>query len=92
MAKAKTCPICGGNPQFVYYSIPGTTNDPDGIYILLKRLECSKCKATVAQLMLSCDDAIDYWNAINPDTGKRYVLEINGTEMCRDVEGGEGNG
>lgn len=84
--KAKKCPICCGNPQFVYYSIPGSTNDPDDLYILLKRLECSKCGASVAQLVMTCDDAVRYWNDVNPETGKRYVLEKTGTEMCGDVE------
>lgn len=84
--KAKKCPICGGNPQFVYYSIPGSTNDPDGLYILLKRLECSKCGASVAQLVMTCDEAVSYWNDTNPKTGERYVLENNGTEICKDVE------
>ena len=84
--KAKKCPICGGNPQFVYYSIPGSTHDPDGLYILLKRLECSKCGASVAQLVVTCDEAVSYWNETNPETGKRYVLENNGTEICKDVE------
>ena len=84
--KAKKCPICGGNPQFVYYSIPGSTNDPDGLYILLKRLECSKCMASVAQLVMTCDEAVSYWNDTNPKTGERYVLEKNGTEICKDVE------
>ena len=84
--KAKKCPICGGNPQFVYYSIPGSTNDPDGLYILLKRLECSKCGASVAQLVMNCDEAVSYWNDTNPKTGERYVLENNGTEICKDVE------
>ena len=84
--KAKKCPICGGNPQFVYYSIPGSTNDPDGLYILLKRLECSKCRASVPQLVMTCDEAVSYWNDTNPKTGERYVLENNGTEICKDVE------
>ena len=84
--KAKKCPVCGGNPQFVYYSIPGSIDDPDGLYVLLKRLECSKCGSTVAQLVMTCDDAVSYWNDTNPETGKRYVLEKNGTEMCGDVE------
>ena len=84
--KAKKCPICGGNPQFVYYSIPGSTNDPDGLYILLKRLECSKCGASVAQLVMTCDEAVSYWNDTNPETGERYVLQKNGTEICKDVE------
>ena len=84
--KAKKCPICGGNPQFVYYSIPGSTNDPDGLYILLKRLECSKCRASVSQLVMTCDEAVSYWNDTNPETGERYVLKNNGTEICKDVE------
>lgn len=84
--KAKKCPVCGGNPKFVYYSITGSTNDPDGLYVLFKRLECSKCGATVAQLVITCDDAVAYWNDINPETGRRYVLEKYGTEMCGDIE------
>ena len=84
--KAKKCPICGGNPQFVFYSIPGSTNDPDGLYILFKRLECSKCGASVAQLVMTCDEAVSYWNDTNPETGKRYVLEKNATKICKDVE------
>ena len=28
--KAKRCPVCGGNPKYVYYSIPGATKDQDG--------------------------------------------------------------
>ena len=84
--KAKKCPICGEKPQFVYYSIPGATKDPDGLYILLKRLECSKCGASVAALVMTCDDAVKYWNDVNPKTGKRYVLERIGSEMCGDVE------
>ena len=84
--KAKKCPVCGGNPQFVYYSIPGSTDDPDGLYVLFKRLECSKCGATVAQLVMTCDDAVSYWNDVSPETGKRYVLEKIGTEMCGDYE------
>lgn len=83
--KAKRCPVCGGEPQFVYYSIPGSASDPDGLYVLFKRLECSKCGATVAQLVMTCDDAVSYWNDINPNTGHRCVLAKNGTEMC-DVE------
>ena len=84
--KAKRCPICGGKPQYVHYSIPGATSDPDCLYILLKRLECSKCGASVAQLVMTCDDAVKYWNDINPETGSRYVLEKTGTELCSDVE------
>ena len=84
--KVKKCPVCGGNPQFVYYSIPGSTDDPDVLYVLLKRLECSNCDATVAELVMTCDDAVSYWNDTNPKTGKRYVLEKNGMEMCGDVE------
>ena len=35
--KAKRCPICNGVPQFVYYAIPGSTKDPDGLYILQQK-------------------------------------------------------
>lgn len=83
--KAKRCPVCNGVPQFVYYAIPGSTKDPDGLYVLLKRLECSECGATVANLVLTCDDAVEYWNS-KTEEGERVILERVGTEMCRDVE------
>lgn len=83
--KAKRCPVCGGAPQYVHYAIPGSTKDPDGLYILLKRLECSECGATVAHLVMTCGDAVEYWNSKNKE-GKRVVLERVGAEPCRDVE------
>lgn len=82
MVKASRCPVCGGKPQYVHYSIPGATNDPDGLYILMKRLECVDCGASVAELVMTCDDAVAYWNDINPETGKRYVLQRVGVEPC----------
>ena len=78
--RAKRCSVCGGKPKFVYYSIPGATK-----YMLLKRLECEKCGATVANLVLTCDDAVEYWNSLNKE-GKRVVLERVGEEPCIDVE------
>lgn len=83
--KVKRC-ICGGEPQFVHYAIPGSTKDPDGIYVLLKRIECKKCGASVANLVMTIDEAVEYWNAINERTGKRFVLERIGTEDCDNVE------
>lgn len=83
--KAKRCPVCGGAPQYVHYAIPGSTKDPDGIFILFKRLECSQCGATVAHLVMTCGDAVEYWNSKNKE-GKRVVLERVGAEPCRDVE------
>lgn len=47
--------------------------------------ECEKCGATVANLVLTCDDAVEYWNSLNKE-GKRVVLERVGEEPCRDVE------
>lgn len=82
MKIAKRCPVCGGEPQYVHYSIPGATDDPDDIYILLKRLECKECGATVASLVPTCDEAVEYWNAINDETGNRYVLQRVMTEAC----------
>lgn len=82
--KAKHCPVCRGKPKFVYYSIPGATKDPNG-YILFKRLECEKCGATVANLVLTCDDAVKYWNSLNKE-GKRVILKRVGEEPCSDVE------
>lgn len=83
--KAKRCPVCGAPPQYVHYAIPGSTKDPDGIFILFKRLECSQCGATVAQLVMTCDDAVRYWNETN-EYGNRPVLEKFGVEPCGDVE------
>ena len=64
MELAKRCPICNGEPQYVHYCIPGSTEDPDELYILLKRLECKECGATVPELVMTCDDAVKYWNEI----------------------------
>lgn len=83
MTLAKRCPICGGKPQYVYYCVPGAMNDLDGLHILFKRLECKECGASVPQLVMTCDDAVNYWNDINPQTGKRYVLQKAMTEDCR---------
>ena len=58
--QVKRCPICGGEPQFVHYCIPGSYDDLDDIYVLFKRLECSECGATVPQLVMTVDDAINY--------------------------------
>lgn len=83
--RAKRCPVCSGTPQYVHYAIPGSTNDPDGIFVLFKRLECSQCGATVVHLVMSCDDAVRYWNDVNKQ-GNRPVLERIGVEPCMDVE------
>ena len=83
--KARRCPVCGGAPQYVHYAIPGSTKDPDGIFILFKRLECSQCGATVAHLVMTCDDSVRYWNDTN-EYGNRPALERVGVEPCGDVE------
>ena len=68
--KAKRCPLCGGEPQFVHYAIP-QEKDPDAWeftedgfepMILFKRLECKECKATTCGVDMVCDDAIKHWN------------------------------
>ena len=80
--KAKRCPICGGKPQYVHYAIPVMSEG-----ILFKRLECCDCGATVPHLMVACDDAIEYWNDINPGTGKpQWILTRVMTEPVREVE------
>ena len=80
----KKCPVCGShNLQFVYYAPPVSAApefweyDEDGYMpiIWLKRIECIKCGATVPQLVLTVDQAIEYWNAINETTGSRYTLQ-----------------
>lgn len=89
---AKRCPECDGEPQFVHYCI---SEKAGGVFeydefekyspmILLKRLECMECGATVAQLLLTCDDAIKYWN--EEVDGHRLVLKKYGTEKVHDVE------
>lgn len=82
MELAKRCPICGGEPQYVHYCSPGAMDDPDGIYILFKRLECKNCGASVARLVMTCDEAVMYWNEINKETGERFVLQRAMIEDC----------
>lgn len=68
--KAKSCPLCGGKPQFVYYAIPEYKYPNAWQYeegelvpmILYKRIECTECKATNSSLVLSCDEAVKMWN------------------------------
>ena len=88
--KAKRCKLCNGEPKYVYYAIP-EQDYPDGWYgseygrepmALFKRLECSKCGATVAQLVMTCDEAVKYWNEQN-------ILVRYGEEKVWDVEEGE---
>ena len=88
--KAKRCKLCGGEPKYVHYAIP-EQDHPDGWdwseygrepMILFKRLDCSKCGATVAQLVMTVDDAVNYWNEQN-------ILVRYGEEKVREVEEGE---
>lgn len=81
MAVAKRCPICGGEPQYVHYCTPGAIDEPDGRYVLLKRLECKKCGASVAGLSMTCDDAVNWWN--EEQDGHRLVLQRVETEPCK---------
>ena len=89
--KAKRCKLCGGEPKYVYYAIPqqdcpeGWYESEDGLepYMLLKRLECSKCGATVVQLSMACDDAVTQWN-------EQKILVRYGEEKVREVEEQEG--
>lgn len=79
---AKRCPICNGEPQFVNYCVPGAMDDPEGTYIVLKRLECKVCGASVPALSMRTCDAFMYWNNVDQETGKRYVVQRIGTESC----------
>lgn len=80
---AKRCPICGGKPQVINYCVPKCISE---MGLLLKRLECKECGATVPQLDMTLDDAVKCWNAINKATGERYVWKKAATEGCM-VEG-----
>lgn len=77
----------------MYYAIP-ERDYPEGWYesecgnepmVLLKRLECSKCGATVAQLVMTVDEAVGYWN-------EQKLLVRWGEEKVRDVEAGDQDG
>ena len=94
MITAKTCPVCGSNElQWVYYAPPEKSCpdlwefDEDGYNptILLKRIECKDCGASVGGLSLTCDEAIAYWNDTN-SLNARYVMQKIGTEKVRNVE------
>ena len=82
----KRCPTCGGAPQFVYYALPcgqfpdaweETEDGPEPI-VLLKRIECSNCKASTPGLVLSCDEAVQMW-----DDGD--IVVFDGTESVEDA-------
>lgn len=85
--KAKRCHLCGGEPKYVHYAIP-KQDYPEGWYeseygnepyVLYKRLECSKCGATVPQLVMTIDDAVEYWN-------EQRLLAKYGEEKVMEVE------
>ena len=86
--KAKRCKLCGGEPKYVHYAIPPqdcpggwyeSEYGDDEPYMLFKRLECSKCGATVANLAWTCDEAIMQWNEQN-------ILIRYSEEKVMDVE------
>lgn len=88
--KAKRCKLCGGEPKYVHYAVPkqdypdGWYESADGFdepYVLFKRLECSKCGATVVQLVMTIDEAVEYWN-------EQKLLVRWCEEKVRDVEEG----
>lgn len=90
MKKAQKCPVCGSNQlKFVHYAPPEKDSPDcwdygeDGMepMILFKRVECRECGATVPNLVLTIDMAIDFWNDINPKTGCRYALQKIGEEQ-----------
>lgn len=91
---AKRCKLCGGEPKYVHYAVPkqdypdGWYESADGFdepYVLFKRLECSRCGATVAQLTMTIDEAVNYWNEQN-------ILVRYGEEKVWEVEEGEQDG
>lgn len=89
---AMCCPKCSGHPQIVNYYIPKEVGGEFKVNelgeeipkILLKRLECSVCGSTVAQLALEDVDAILYWNEI--EDGHRVVIYKYGDEKVSQVE------
>lgn len=94
--KAKKCPICdSAELQYIYYA-PSSKDEPSlwedmddcgySPMVLLKRIECKKCGASVPELTMTIDGALSYWNDINDQTNHRYVLQRIGTEDLREVE------
>lgn len=94
--KAKKCPICNSAElQYVYYA-PSAKDEPTmwedmdnrgySPMILLKRIECKKCGASVPGLTMTIDDALLYWNDINKKTNHRYVLQRIGTDDLLEME------
>lgn len=68
--KAKTCPLCGGDPIFVEYAVPQMIS-PDlweetetGLepFALMKQMECRDCGARGCLVALSCDEVTRNWN------------------------------
>ena len=95
MEKAKRCPMCQSNElKWVYYAIPEKVAPEmwedmvDVGYspmLMLKRIECKKCGATLPNVALTLDDALDFWNSLN-ERGNRYILQRIGEEDVREVE------
>lgn len=94
--KAKRCPVCDSrNLKWVYYAPPSQVapefwedivDDGYSPTILVKRIECADCGATVPGLALTLTEAEDYWNAVDKNDGHRFVLQRIGEEPVREVE------
>ena len=72
--KIRKCPLCGGNPKWIYHAVPmsehpdGWEMDEDGELrpmILWKHVECKDCRA-MGGFGLTVDRAAMAWNEKMP--------------------------
>lgn len=81
----RKCPLCGGNPKWVYHAVSMSEDsnlweyDEDGELvprILYKHIECSSCRA-IGGFSIVCDNAATLWNTKTP-------LQFIGEEKTED--------
>lgn len=89
------CPVCKSKKLKLVSYAPSAKDAPDlwelevdGFMPLIwfKRVECCDCGATVPQLVMTLDQAEDYWNANNEKTGTRYVMQRIAEEALTATE------
>lgn len=85
--KVKRCNLCGGDPEFVYYSVPQKDDPYAWDYdefevrpmVLFKQIRCKKCGSVTCKYSIACDDAVNAWNEQN-------LFQLVGHEPCEVIE------
>lgn len=70
----RKCPLCGGNPKWIYHAVPRSENPEaweetdEGQFepiLLVKHIECTSCHA-ISGFSIQCDEVKEMWNERMP--------------------------